>query len=65
MRSLKEKSFESTERKDIFRFCKVVCEVRKQGKLQGKDAVWDFVKDIFLNLMQGEGKVHPLNHFMR
>ncbi|GLJ15321.1 hypothetical protein SUGI_0251220 [Cryptomeria japonica] len=51
MRSLKEKLFESNERKDVFRFCKDVCEAHKQGKLQGKDAVWDFVKDIFHNLM--------------
>lgn len=26
-------------------------ETHKQGKLQGKDVVWDFVKDIFHNLM--------------
>ena len=51
MRSLEEKLFDSSERKDVFRFCKDVCEAHKQGKLQGKDAVWKFVKDIFHNLM--------------
>ncbi|GLJ30556.1 hypothetical protein SUGI_0605010 [Cryptomeria japonica] len=51
MRSLKEKLFELTEKKDVFRFCKDVCEAHKQGKLQGKDEVWDFIKDIFHNLM--------------
>ena len=51
MRSLKEKLFESAESKDVFRFCKDVCEAHKQGKLQGKDAVWEFFKDIFHNLI--------------
>lgn len=51
MTSLKEKLFKFTERKDVFRFCKDVYEAHKQGKMQGKDAVWDFVKDIFHNLM--------------
>ena len=27
-----------------------MCEAHKQGKLQGKDAVWEFVQDIFHNL---------------
>ena len=35
-RSLREKLFESTGRKDV-------CEAHKQGKLQGKYAVWEFV----------------------
>ena len=51
MRSLKEKLFELAERKDVFRFCKDVCEAHKQGKLQGKDVVWEFFKDIFHNLI--------------
>ena len=46
-RSLREKLFESTGRKDVFRFCKDVCEVHKQGKLQGKDAVWELFKIYF------------------
>ena len=50
IRSLKDKLFESIERKDVFRFCKDVCEAHKQGKLQGKDAVWESVQDIFHNL---------------
>lgn len=54
MISLKENLFESTERKDVVRFCKDVCEAHKQGKLQGKDAVWKFVKDIFQNLMHAK-----------
>ena len=54
MRSLKEKLFESTERKDVFRFCKDVCKAHKQGKLQGKDVVWEFSKDIFHNLMHAK-----------
>lgn len=68
MRSLKENLFEATEWKDVFLICKDVCEAHKQGKLQGKDVVWDFVKDIFHNLIhprQGEGIVHSLNLFMR
>lgn len=56
MRSLKEKLFELTERKDVFRFCKDVCEAHKQGKLRGKDAVWEFVKDIFHNLMHAKAR---------
>lgn len=51
MRSLKEKLFESAERKDVFRFYKDVYQTHKEGKLQGKDTFWDFVKDIFHNLM--------------
>lgn len=51
MRSLKEKLLESIERKDVFRFCKDVCEAHKQGKLQGQDEVCEFFKDIFHNLM--------------
>ena len=51
MRSLREKLLESKKRKDVFRFCKDVCEAHKKGKLQGKDAVWEFVKDIFHNLI--------------
>lgn len=54
MRFLKENLFESTKRKDEFRFCKDVCEAHKQEKLQGKDAVWEFVKDIFHNLMHAK-----------
>ena len=60
-RSLSEKLFESTERKDV-------CEAHKQGKLQGKDAIWEFVQDVFHNLVRSksvEGIVHPLNPFMR
>ena len=54
MRSLKEKEFESTKRKDVIRFCKDVCEAHKQGKLQGKDVVWEFVKDILHSLMHAK-----------
>ena len=59
--------FEFAETKDVFRFCKDVCEAHKQGKLQGKDAVWEFAQDIFHNLVRSnrEGIVHPLNPFMR
>ena len=67
-RSLREKLFESGGRKDVFRFCKDVCEAHKQGKLQGKDTVWEFFQDIFHNLVRSksvEGIVHPLNPFMR
>ena len=46
-----EKLFESTGRKDVFRFCKDACEAHKKGKLQGKDAVSEFVQDIFHNLV--------------
>ena len=48
-------------------FCKDVCKAHKQGKLQGKDAVWEFVQDIFHNLVHSkwvEDIVHPLNPFM-
>ena len=38
-RSLRENLFESAGRKDVFRFCKDVCEAHKQGKLQGKYVV--------------------------
>ena len=38
----------------MFRFCKHVCEAHKQGKLQGKDAVWEFVQDIFHNLVRSK-----------
>ena len=33
MRSLRENLFESVGRKDVFKFCKDVCEAHKQGKL--------------------------------
>lgn len=51
MLSLKENLFESTKRKNVFRFWKDVCKAHKQGKLQGKDAVQKFVNDSFHNLM--------------
>ena len=38
----------------MFRFCKDVCEDYKQGKLQGKDAIWEFVQDIFHNLVSSK-----------
>ena len=38
----------------MFRFCKDVCEAHKKGKLQGKDAVWEFVQDIFHNLVHSK-----------
>ena len=53
-RSLMEKLFESIGRKDVFRFCKDVCESHKQGKLQGKDAVWEIFQDIFHNLVHSK-----------
>ena len=53
-RSLREKLFESAGRKDVFRFCKDVCEAHKKGKLQGKDAIWEFVQDIFHNLVRSK-----------
>ena len=56
MRSLKEKLFESTERKDVFRFYKDVCEEHKQGKSQGKEGICEFVKDIFHNLMHEKSR---------
>lgn len=56
MRFLKEKFFESTKRIDAFKYCKNVYEAHKQGKLQGKDVVWDFVKDIFHNLMHPKAR---------
>jgi len=56
MRSLKEKLFGSIERKDVFRFCKDVWEAHKQGKLQGKDAFWEFVQDVFHNLMHPQAR---------
>ena len=28
-----------------------MCEAHKKGKLQGKDAVWEFFQDIFHNLV--------------
>ena len=52
----------------MFRFCKDVCEAHKQGKIQGRDVVWEFVQDLFHNPVcskSGEGIVHPLNPFMR
>ena len=53
-RSLRENLFESTGRKDVFRFCKYVCEAHKKGKLQGKDVVWEFFQDIFHNLVHSK-----------
>ena len=53
-RSLREKLFESVGRKYVFKFCKDVCEVHKQGKLQGKDVVWEYVQDIFHNLVRSK-----------
>ena len=67
-RSLRENLFESAGRKDVFRFCKDVCEAHKKGKLQGKDVVLESIQDIFHNLIRQsrvEGIVHPLNPFMR
>ena len=42
------------KRKDLFRFCKDVCEDHKQGKLHGKDAFWEFFQDIFHNLVRSK-----------
>ena len=53
-KSLREKLFESAGWKDVLRFFKDVCEDHKQGKLQGKDAVWEFVQDIFHNLVRSK-----------
>ena len=39
-RSLRENNFEYVGRKDV-------CEAHKKGKLQGKDAVWQFFKIYF------------------
>ena len=39
--------FESVGRKDV-------CEVHKQGKSQGKDVVWEYVQDIFHNLVRSK-----------
>ena len=50
-RSLREKLFKYVGRKDVFKFCKDVCEAHNKGKLQGKDAVWEFVQYIFHNLV--------------
>ena len=38
----------------MFRFCKNVRESHKQGKLQGKDVVWEVVQDIFHNLVRSK-----------
>ena len=44
-RSLRENLFESVGRKDV-------CEPHKQGKLQGKDVIWEFVQDIIHSLVR-------------
>ena len=31
-----------------------MCEAHKQGKLQGKDLVWEFVQDIFHNVVRSK-----------
>ena len=53
-RSLREKLFKFAGRKHAFRFCKDVCEAHKQGKLHGKDVVWEFFQDIFHNLVHSK-----------
>ena len=53
-RSVREKLFKSVGRKDVFKFCKDVCEAHKKGKLQGKDEVWEFFQDIFHNLVRSK-----------
>lgn len=51
MKSLMEKLIELEKRKDVSRFCQDLCQEHQQGKLQGKDVVWEFVNDIFNKLM--------------
>ena len=52
VRSMKEASMESLQRKDIRRFCNNVIEAHRLGKFGGKSALWDFLQDIAQNLVR-------------
>lgn len=62
LRTLREASMESLNRKDVKRFCNNIVEAHRLGKFGGKPALWDFLQDVATNMSRPKaGKRYSAN----